>query len=207
MFNLFCPFILAFNVFWSLIIIILFTLALLSCLLKTFLTNSSKGVVKAVTTRIFPSESFSLSVFFSGFLCLALLNLISMVCYSYPVTTTLSFNLRVALLLWIIRVLFLVNKKNNFASLLPGNSPWYLSSFLSVVEAVSLLVRPVTLCFRLLANLRAGHILLSLICKLPLFTWLLRGVLFGLLELLVAIVQSFVFLILVRVYLEERFSH
>jgi len=129
-----------------------------------------------------------------------------MVTYSYPVTTTLGFNLRMALSFWLRRVLIQVISALRISSILPSNSPWYLVSFLSVVELISVAVRPVTLCFRLLANIRAGHILLTLICKMPLGLWLL-GRLFGGLELIVAVVQSFVFLILVGVYLEEAMSH
>lgn len=95
---------------------------------------------------------------------------------------------------------------NTISTIVPANSPWYLIAFLRIVEIVRIIVRPITLCFRLLANIRAGHILLALIRKLPINTWIL-GALFGLLELIVALVQSFVFLMLIRVYYEEAMSH
>lgn len=145
--------------------------------------------------------------FFRGFLFLGIYNLTSLVGYSYPVTTTLAFNLALASSLWAINVIFLGLKLLCISSFLPSNSPWYLVPFLSFVEIIRVIVRPLTLCFRLLANIRAGHILLSLICGLPFFFWLFRGVLFGLLELIVAIIQSFVFFILVGVYFEERINH
>lgn len=90
--------------------------------------------------------------------------------------------------------------------MLPVNSPWYLIPFLGLVEVVSVVVRPVTLCFRLLANMRAGHILLTLICKMSYRLWL-AGRLFGLLELVVSIVQAFVFTMLLIVYIEEALRH
>lgn len=139
------------------------------------------------------------------FLAIALLNLMSIVVFSFTATTTLRLNLRAAIICWVARVLLQTNKYLRTSSILPSNSPWYLIPFLSLVEAVRVIVRPITLCFRLLANLTAGHVLISLICKMEYF-WLL-GSLFGLLELIVAIVQAFVFSILVSVYLEESFSH
>lgn len=159
------------------------------------------------TKTLFPSEKFNLIFFSYGFFFIRTLNLISLVNFSFPLTTVLSFNLRIAFSFWILRIVVLINKNYSLAPLLPSNSPWYLIIFLRIVELVRISVRPITLCFRLLANIRAGHILLTLICKLPHFSWLFRGVLFGLLELLVALVQSFVFFILIRVYIEESISH
>lgn len=155
---------------------------------------------------LFPSaEKFNI-LLFRGFLLLSCLNLFSLVCYRYAVTTTLSFNLALALGLWLRRILIMGTKLLFLSSLLPRNSPWYLVPFLCLVELIRLVVRPVTLCFRLLANIRAGHILLSLICKIAYFLWLL-GAIFGALELIVSLVQAFVFLILVRVYLDEAARH
>lgn len=159
-----------------------------------------------VTKSLFPSRESNRVILVTMFLLLAGLNLASLVCYRYAVTTTLRFNLFVALRIWGSSVLVLSIKIGSASAVLPVNSPWYLIPFLAVVELVSISVRPVTLCFRLLANIRAGHILLTLICKIEQMLWVL-GVLFGVLELMVSIVQAFVFLILVRVYLDEAIRH
>jgi len=120
-------------------------------------------------------------------------------------TTTLGFNLRAALSCWLGGIFIQITKFKSPSSLLPINSPWYLVPFLCLVEFIRILVRPVTLCFRLLANITAGHVLISLICKIP-SVWVI-GRLFGVLELIVAVVQGFVFSILIRVYLEEALRH
>ncbi len=159
-----------------------------------------------LSNLLFPSIGIHSSLFFGSFLSLALLNLISLVAYSYPVTTTLAFNLSAALSLWLASILLFVVKQSYISSLLPTNSPWYLVPFLSLVELIRFTVRPITLCFRLLANISAGHIMLSLMCKLPIGSWIL-GVSFGLLELMVSLVQAFVFLILITVYIEEALRH
>lgn len=172
--------------------------------LYLFLWLSNSTII--IFSDLFPIIGRARFISLSWFMVLAILNLLSLIVYNYPVTTTLGFNLSLAISLWLSRILMQVRKIRTVSSLLPSNTPWYLIPFLRLVELVRILVRPITLCFRLLANIRAGHILLTLICKIPLNLWVL-GVLFGLLELIVSLVQAFVFLILVGVYLEESFSH
>lgn len=155
---------------------------------------------------LFPSIKSNHCHFLSMFAALLLMNLTRICVYRYPITTTLRFNLRAAVFLWLRSIIIVLTKTNSISSLLPLNSPWYLVPFLIIIELVRTRVRPITLCFRLLANIRAGHILLSLICKLSSITWLF-GALFGIMELMVSMVQAFVFLILIRVYLDERASH
>lgn len=190
----------------SILILIFISIWIVSLTLSFITKVRVKLFLSILSDSLFPSVRVTSIYFFLSLLLLGLLNLISLCVFRYPVTTTLAFNLRIALTLWIATIILLVLKKNWTASFLPNNSPWYLIPFLGLVELVSITVRPITLCFRLLANIRAGHILLSLICKLPFFRWL-RGMILGVLELMVAMVQSFVFLILIRVYLEERLSH
>ena len=48
------------------------------------------------------------------------------------------------------------------AKFLPEGAPSLLNPFLSVVELVSVLVRPLTLSIRLVANINAGHLVLIL---------------------------------------------
>jgi len=199
LFNLFCPVVLINSLVKSLLLIIGFTF-LFSLLLLFCLISSYEVSVTPFRVRVY---SGLLGVLF---LLLCILNLLSIRCFSYPVTTTLRFNLRLALRLWRVSVLISLVKCVRLSVLIPLNRPWYLVPFLALVEMISIAVRPITLCVRLLANLRAGHILLTLICKLSYITWVI-GSLFALLELLVSIVQAYVFVILCRVYIEESFRH
>lgn len=159
-----------------------------------------------VGLRILPSEhGVRNKALVNLFTLFMLLNLISMVNFSYPLSTTLTFNLRLALMLWLARVAAYLLKPSTLATVIPKRSPWYLVPFLALVELVSIRVRPITLAFRLLANISAGHILLGLIAKLNL-AWVL-GSLFGLLELIVCVIQAFVFVMLISVYFEESIRH
>lgn len=201
LFNLFCP------VFSSIIeinnrvfclrrIVVCITVVLISYVRGFY--KIQVGLKKTLSMQIFSRVSLG------WLLSLVFINLGSLVCFNYPFTATLSFNLVTAISLWLRRVLILSNKPHAVSCVLPKNSPRYLVPFLRVVELIRIGIRPLTLCFRLLANMRAGHILLALVCKVDL--WII-GLPFGLLELIVSVVQAFVFLILVVVYLEEALSH
>lgn len=157
-----------FSVKFTLIMLTLITVGSVGLLILFFSEISSSKRKEGLSLGLFPLRGTRLSFMVRGFVLLAGFNLISIVCYSYPVTTTLGFNLSLALILWISSILFMVNKLHLVRAILPSNSPWYLASFLCLVELIRIGVRPITLCFRLLANLRAGHVLLTLICKIPL---------------------------------------
>jgi len=202
LFNIFCPLILSIRHISALFGAIL---CYVSLVLIVVLVIPNKSALRRIGDSLFPRGAVK-SLLLTGFMLLALLNLLSLVCYSFPITTTLRFNLRMALWFWVSSVVLLLVKMRFCSTVLPVGSPWYLIPFLRLVELVSIGVRPVTLCFRLLANIRAGHILLSLITKIRIGMWLL-GALFGLLELIVSLVQGFVFLILSNVYVEEALTH
>lgn len=189
------------------LIVFVFVRFFFSCFLLLFCFSIFKKVeVVGLLGLLFPGLYTSSLVFFRVFFLLFSFNVIRLICYRYPVTTTLSFNLLMAFSFWWSTVLLLLIKVKSSSRFLPLGSPWYLVPFLRIVEVVSLVVRPITLCFRLLANIRAGHIMLGLMCKLPFGTWVLGG-LFGVLELMVSIVQAFVFTMLVRVYYIEALTH
>jgi len=191
----------------SILRIVVFTVIIIWLLLVTLFELRVLDNLSNLKRLLFPSAQRLSGMLLGCFIGMALLNLLRLVCYRFPVTTTLSFNLAGALSLWLARVLIFFVKPMSASSLLPANTPWYLIPFLSLVEMVSILVRPITLCFRLLANISAGHIILRLMCKIPLLGTLSAGILFGMLELMVSLVQAFVFFILITVYLEESISH
>lgn len=155
---------------------------------------------------LFPLE-FSSFVFMFIFLLLLIFNLISLTLNGYTITTTLSLNLFLGTTYWGARVLLLIFfKSRSFSSLLPLGSPLPLRPFLCVIELVSIFARPVTLCFRLLANMCAGHVILGLIFKANWGIWLL-GLPLITLEVLVAFIQAFVFSMLTSVYFQEAVRH
>lgn len=136
--------------------------------------------------------------------------------YTFTPTTQLSLNLGLAVPLWLATVLIgLRNQpKSAIAHLLPEGTPVPLIPILIIIETISLFIRPLALGVRLTANLTAGHLLIQLIATaafvllsvIPVVAALTATVLFLLtiLEVAVAIIQAYVFVLLLSLYLQEN---
>ena len=147
---------------------------------------------------------------------LLLLNLLGLLPYVFTPTTQLSINLALAVPLWLATVIIGMRKypTRSLAHFLPEGTPPALIPMLVIIETVSLLIRPVALAVRLTANLTAGHLLIQLIGSatfallpvIPVVSILAGSVLFllTLLEVAVAIIQAFVFVLLLTLYLQEN---
>uniref|UniRef100_A0AAU6QGF9 ATP synthase subunit a n=1 Tax=Prionospio sp. 6 MH-2023 TaxID=3059274 RepID=A0AAU6QGF9_9ANNE len=85
--------------------------------------------------------------------------------YVFSASSHLFFTLVLGLPLWLSLILSSLNfsASATLASLLPGGAPAWLNPFLVLIEMTSTIVRPITLSFRLAANMSAGHIVLTLI--------------------------------------------
>ena len=98
--------------------------------------------------------------------------------------------------------------------LLPEGTPTLLIPVLIIIETISLFIRPLALGVRLTANLTAGHLLIQLIATaafvllplIPTVAILTTILLFllTLLEVAVAIIQAYVFVLLLSLYLQEN---
>uniref|UniRef100_A0A8C5NAL3 ATP synthase F(0) complex subunit a n=1 Tax=Gouania willdenowi TaxID=441366 RepID=A0A8C5NAL3_GOUWI len=98
--------------------------------------------------------------------------------------------------------------------LLPEGTPTLLIPILIIIETISLFIRPLALGVRLTANLTAGHLLIQLIATavfvllplIPSVAFLTALLLFALtlLEIAVAIIQAYVFVLLLSLYLQEN---
>nr|AAQ05113.1 ATPase subunit 6 [Spizelloides arborea] len=147
---------------------------------------------------------------------LLLINLLGLLPYTFTPTTQLSMNLALAFPLWLATLLTgLRNQPSaSLAHLLPEGTPTLLIPALILIETTSLLIRPLALGVRLTANLTAGHLLIQLISTattalfstMPLISLLTFLVLFLLtiLEVAVAMIQAYVFVLLLSLYLQEN---
>nr|YP_009590167.1 ATP synthase F0 subunit 6 [Piranga rubra]AAM70757.1 ATP synthase 6 [Piranga rubra]QBM09947.1 ATP synthase F0 subunit 6 [Piranga rubra]QBM09960.1 ATP synthase F0 subunit 6 [Piranga rubra] len=147
---------------------------------------------------------------------LLLINLLGLLPYTFTPTTQLSMNLALAFPLWLATLLTgLRNQPSaSLAHLLPEGTPTPLIPALILIETTSLLIRPLALGVRLTANLTAGHLLIQLISTatmalsstMPVVSLLTLLVLFLLtiLEVAVAMIQAYVFVLLLSLYLQEN---
>nr|AFD94218.1 ATPase 6 [Pseudobias wardi] len=147
---------------------------------------------------------------------LLLINLLGLLPYTFTPTTQLSMNLALAFPLWLATVLTGLRNQPSISlgHLLPEGTPTPLIPALILIETTSLLIRPLALGVRLTANLTAGHLLIQLISTatialfstMPMVSMLTLVVLLLLtiLEMAVAMIQAYVFVLLLSLYLQEN---
>nr|YP_010956567.1 ATP synthase F0 subunit 6 [Synodus poeyi]WMY89660.1 ATP synthase F0 subunit 6 [Synodus poeyi] len=156
------------------------------------------------------------TLFTSLMVFLLTLNMLGLLPYTFTPTTQLSLNMAFAVPLWLATVIIGLRNQPTAAlgHLLPEGTPTPLIPILIIIETISLFIRPLALGVRLTANLTAGHLLIQLIATaafvlLPLMPTvaLLTGALLFLLTLLevaVAMIQAYVFVLLLSLYLQEN---
>nr|YP_010146985.1 ATP synthase F0 subunit 6 [Lycodes polaris]QQP21507.1 ATP synthase F0 subunit 6 [Lycodes polaris] len=144
------------------------------------------------------------------------LNMLGLLPYTFTPTTQLSLNLGLATPLWLAAVIIGMRNQPTHAlgHLLPEGTPGPLIPVLIIIETISLFIRPLALGVRLTANLTAGHLLIQLIATaafvlmplMPAVALLTSAVLvlLTLLEIAVAMIQAYVFVLLLTLYLQEN---
>nr|QUQ05571.1 ATP synthase F0 subunit 6 [Loxopholis percarinatum] len=149
-------------------------------------------------------------------LLLITMNTMGLMPYTFTPTTQLSMNIALAFPLWLATVLkgFKLHPNTALAHLVPEGAPALLIPALIIIETISLLIRPIALAVRLTANLTAGHLLIHLISTATMvlaqlmisIASLTLTLLFLLtvLEIAVAMIQAYVFTLLLSLYLEEN---
>jgi F-type H+-transporting ATPase subunit a len=176
---------------------------------------------------------------FALFLVILVLNLMSVVLaifnvggleLTFAVTSQLAVTATLAVLTFFsVFILGFVKHGPRFLTLFaPGGMPWPLLIFMIPIEMISYFVRPVTLAMRLFGNMLGGHVVMSLfgsfvvalgivalsgglatLAFIPsVLSFTMIVALTGL-ELVVALLQAFVFAALATVYLNEvvNFGH
>ncbi|MFQ5508643.1 MAG: F0F1 ATP synthase subunit A [Leptospirillia bacterium] len=155
-----------------------------------------------------------ISLFFFVLFC----NVLGMVPGSYTVTSQLFVTGLLAVLVYVISLVVGFSRHGfGFLKILvPGGTPGWLVPLMIPIEILSQIARPVSLAVRLFANMTAGHTILAVLfgmtLSLPLWaSWLPFGftVLISGLELFIAFIQAYIFVMLSCVYLgdAENMAH
>nr|YP_010152768.1 ATP synthase F0 subunit 6 [Aureoumbra lagunensis]QQW50416.1 ATP synthase F0 subunit 6 [Aureoumbra lagunensis] len=171
-----------------------------------------KDIVGPHGQKFFP---YVLSIFLFILVC----NLIGLIPYSFTATSHLIFTFSLAFLIFF-GINFVSLRKHGilfFSLFLPSGSSLGLAFILVPIELLSYFVRPVSLSVRLFANMMAGHTLLKVVAG---FAWNMMSfgksflfvahfiplsilVVVMVLEFGVAIIQAYVFTILICIYLND----
>nr|YP_636885.1 ATP synthase F0 subunit 6 [Sirembo imberbis]BAC23195.1 ATPase subunit 6 [Sirembo imberbis] len=147
---------------------------------------------------------------------LLLYNLFGTLPYVYPPTTQLSIAFGLAFPLWLGTLVkgVKLSVTNTLAHFLPPSTPAALVPVLVIIETTSMLVRPVALGMRLAANLTSGHMIMHAVSSVSLvliqsaslsaaLSLTLLGAL-TCLEMAIAGIQAYVFVLLTTLYLQEN---
>nr|ACU00305.1 ATP synthase F0 subunit 6 [Amphiuma means] len=184
----------------------------LSSLQSWFCYTSTKQLMIPLKPK---GHAWSL-LFTSLMVFLMSMNLLGLLPYTFTPTTQLSMNLGLAIPLWLATVILGLRNQptTSLGHLLPEGTPTPLIPMLVLIETISLMIRPIALGVRLTANLTAGHLLIQLVSMATLtmmmsiqMTSLLATMmlmLLTLLEIAVAMIQAYVFVLLLSLYLQEN---
>nr|YP_009160735.1 ATP synthase F0 subunit 6 [Pseudoniphargus daviui]CCB84632.1 ATP synthase F0 subunit 6 [Pseudoniphargus daviui] len=158
---------------------------------------------------------FILIMSLSIFIFIAVNNSMGLLPYVFTASSHLTFTLTLALSMWLSTFIYtwLNNTSNSLIHLIPQGTPFILMPFMVFIESISSLIRPGTLAVRLAANMIAGHLLIVLLSSAFLFTpftalplLFLSQTLLSLLEMAVAVIQAYVFSILMTLYAAESMN-
>nr|YP_009244956.1 ATP synthase F0 subunit 6 [Amynthas robustus]AMO27080.1 ATP synthase F0 subunit 6 [Amynthas robustus] len=156
------------------------------------------------------------SIISSTFIILVLINLMGMVPYTFSTSSHLIFTLSLSFPMWLSFILSSgsFSPKKTIAHLLPDGAPDWLNPFLVIIETTSIVVRPLTLSFRLAANMSAGHIVLSLVgiyCASAWFTSIFGTTMLILttlgyvpFEFAICLIQAYIFCLLLSLYSDDH---
>jgi F-type H+-transporting ATPase subunit a len=135
--------------------------------------------------------------------------------YSFTLTShvAVAFTLSFAFFFAIVYIGIIMQQKAFINTFIPQGAPKQLKFFLIIIEVISYISRPFSLGIRLFANLMSGHTLLAILANFA-FSISNKNILIGLipfilivlivgLEVMIAILQAYVFTILVCIYLND----
>lgn len=155
------------------------------------------------------------------FIFILTLNLIGMIPYSFTVTSHIivTFFLSLSIFIGVTIIGFYHHKIHFFSFFLPAGSPVVLAPFLVVIELISYSSRAFSLAIRLFANMMSGHSLLKILAGFS-WTMLSTGGIFYILQLVpliivflitgleigIAFLQAYVFVVLTCIYLNDSIN-
>jgi ATP synthase subunit 6 len=158
-------------------------------------------------------------IFLVSFSLIFICNLFGILPYIITITSHLVFTLFLAItFIFLIWTHFVYKKKMLFVNhFLPSGTPTWLVPFIIVIEVISVLSRVISLAVRLFANITSGHALLKILASFGLLAFFALTIWMSivlvpsiviffvtLLELIIAVLQAYVFTTLLGVYVAEQ---
>ena len=149
---------------------------------------------------------------FSLFIFVLFGNLLGMIPFSFTFTSHIivTFGLAATVFLTVTVIALMRHGMHFFSFFLPHGTPWWMAVIVVPIEILSYFARPVSLSIRLFANMMAGHTMLKVFGGFAVSLGIIGGLaplalivaLTGF-EILVALLQAYVFSILTCLYLKD----
>lgn len=176
----------------------------MSELFYEFIANMIRDNVGSAGKKFFP-------FIFTLFIFTLFGNILGMLPYGYTFTSQIAVTFFMAMVVFLgVTLIGLFKHGLHFFSLFfPHGAPLFTAPILIPIEVVSYLSRPISLSVRLFANMTVGHVLLKVLAgfvvALGIFGVVPLVVLVAItaLELLVALLQAYIFTILCCIYLND----
>lgn len=176
----------------------------MSELFYEFIANMIRDNVGSAGKKFFP-------FIFTLFIFTLFGNILGMLPYGYTFTSQIAVTFFMAMVVFLgVTLIGLFKHGLHFFSLFfPHGAPLFTAPILIPIEVVSYLSRPISLSVRLFANMTVGHVLLKVLAgfvvALGFFGFVPLVVLVAItaLELLVALLQAYIFTILCCIYLND----
>lgn len=169
-----------------------------------FLRRSSAVFLPNLNKR---NRQGSINIIVLVFVSFLVINLNSVRAFNTPLTSQASIVFFIGLAIWTSFIMFQLNSssKGVASHLTPEGSPIYLAPILVLIECVRIIIRPITISVRIMANILAGHLLIILLARLVI-SIKLRVVLYvmlNLIEIFVACIQAYIFTTITCLYYSE----
>lgn len=149
---------------------------------------------------------------FSLFIFVLFGNLLGMIPFSFTFTSHIivTFGLAATVFVAVTVIALMRHGLHFFSFFLPHGTPWWMAVIVIPIEVLSYFARPVSLSIRLFANMMAGHTMLKVFGGFAVSLGIIGGLaplalivaLTGF-EILVALLQAYVFSILTCLYLKD----
>jgi F-type H+-transporting ATPase subunit a len=180
---------------------------IISELLYEFIANMINDNIGHKGKKFFP-------FIFTLFTFILFGNLLGMLPYSFTFTSHIivTFVLAMFIFLFITLIGIFMHGFKFFGLFIPKGAPMLMLPLMIPIEIISYLSRPISLSVRLFANMMAGHTMLKIfagfVFSLGIFgiAPLIIDVALTALEVLIAILQAYVFTILTCIYLNESIN-
>lgn len=179
-----------------------------------------KSIIKT-NAAVARNEYFIVLCFLFFFILIC--NIFGLIPYTFTLTSSfiVTFFLAATHFIGINIIGFYKLKWNFFNLFLPSGVPLFIAPFLVMIELISYVAKVFSLSIRLFANMMSGHALLKILIG---FSWTMLsvtgGVFYGIaifpwlivtlimfLELLIAFLQAYVFVVLIAIYINDVTTH